>query len=66
MTTVNDELYEKAYEAGYMQAKKENYESMNVFKETVKDHLSNLVNRAAAKGEWESLVYARQLLRSLK
>lgn len=66
MDVTKDSLYEDVYNAGYLHGKKDAYDAVNYFKETYKNHISNLINRAAAKNEWESVVYARQLLRSLK
>lgn len=59
------DLVSQAYDLGYMKGKSDTYEEWHNFRETMLDHLYNLIQRAMVKGEYESLVYARQLIRSL-
>lgn len=64
--TTDLEQASEAYDAGYLQGKKDAYDSLNHFKNVYISSLHNLINVAVAKGEFQCLVYARQLLRSLE
>lgn len=59
------EAIAQSYDAGFLAGKNENVKQLAEFRKTYVDHLHNLIQQAISKGEFESVVYARQLLRSL-
>ncbi len=52
----------KSFDAGYVSGTKDAYLLLN----EVKKHLEALIEAAVRRGEYEALVYARQILRRLK
>jgi hypothetical protein len=56
----------RMYDAGYTAGQASVQTKYMEFRHIYIDALHVLISRATAKGEYESVVYARQLLRSLK
>lgn len=59
------ELESRMYDAGYSAGQASIQNKYLEFRNTYIDHLQNLIARAVVKNEWDSVAYARQLLRSL-
>lgn len=61
----NAEQLADAYERGYLQGKVDTHEKQTEQTLIYVRTIERLIDIAARKGEWESLTYARQLLRRL-
>lgn len=59
------ELIARAYDDGFLAGKNDTAKQYAEFRNACISHLENLIMRAVVKGEFESVAYARQLLRSL-